>query len=59
MPRSEFLKRVMIIRPESAGAPEDAWLSTAYAVLLDDGRMRLEFPKPHLDSEFDVLELRR
>ncbi|MCC0020867.1 MAG: DUF4893 domain-containing protein [Nitratireductor sp.] len=31
----------------------------AYAVLLDDGRMRLEFPKPHLDSEFDVLELRR
>jgi hypothetical protein len=31
----------------------------AYAVLLDDGRLRLEFPKPHLDSEFDVLELRR
>lgn len=31
----------------------------AYAVLLDDGRLRLEFPAPHLESRFDILELRR
>jgi len=35
VPRSEFLKRVMIIRPQLSGAAEDAWRSTAFAVLLD------------------------
>ncbi|MAW85142.1 MAG: DUF4893 domain-containing protein [Phyllobacteriaceae bacterium] len=31
----------------------------AYAFLLDDGRLRLEFPAPHLESRFDILELKR
>ncbi|MCB1424633.1 MAG: DUF4893 domain-containing protein [Zhengella sp.] len=31
----------------------------AFAFLLDDGRLRLEFPAPHLESRFDIMELRR
>lgn len=31
----------------------------AYAYLLDDGRLRMEFPAPHLESKFDILELKR
>lgn len=31
----------------------------AYVYLIDDGRLRLEFPAPHLESRFDILELRR